>query len=216
MKSILQQVIKFSTPAVLEKFSNVLGWVHSERDNWILRGYYDQRYNCNSNFVPRDEEYHRSNHFVISIVFYNIILSVGILICYILVTIKIYENDKFRFVPYKFCAGEFCCRFTKCLCNDAFFQHQDNPVVGSRSAENLRMLKRITVIVFTDLICWIPICVTSLVIWQHSAEITFQIRMLIQTAVTILVPLNSIINPYIYSFHLWGRLLKKLGSRCNH
>ena len=216
VKPILQHVIKFSTPAVLEKFSNVLGWVDSETDSWTLLGYYDFSYTCSANFVPREEEYHRSNHFVLSIVFYNIILSAGILICYILVTIKIYENDKFCFVPSKFFTSKFCCHFPKFLCNNAFFQHQDNSVVGLRSAENLRMLKRITIIVFTDVICWIPICVTSLVIWQLSGEISFQIRMSIQTAITILVPLNSIINPYIYSFHLWGRLLKKLRSRCNH
>ena len=216
VKPILQHVIKFSTPAVLEKFLNVLGWVHSEANNWTLLGYYDFSYTCTTNFIPFDEEYHRYNNFVLSIVFYNLILSIKILICYILVTIKIYENDKFCFVPCKFCTSEFCCHFTKFMCNNALFQHQDIPAVGSRSAENLRMLKRITVIVLTDVICWIPLCVTSLVIWQRSAENTFQTRMLFQIAILILVPLNSIINPYIYSFHLWGRLLKKLRNRWNH
>ena len=94
VKSILQQVIEFPTPAVLEKFSNVLGLLNSMTDNWTLLGYYNFMYTCTANFIPREEEYHRSNHFGLSIVFYNLVLSVGILICYILVTIKIYENDK--------------------------------------------------------------------------------------------------------------------------
>ena len=160
VKSILQQVIEFPTPAVLEKFSNVVGLLHSEtNDSWTLLGYYDGVYTCSVNFISGEEENHRSNHFGLSIVFYNLVLSVGILICYTLVTIKIYENDKFSFAACKFCTCKSCCHVTKFLCNNTFFQHQENTGVGSRSTENLKMLKRITVIVLTDVICWIPLCV---------------------------------------------------------
>ena len=210
VKSILQRVIEFPTPAVLEKFSNVLGFLHSETDNWTLLGYYNSLYTCSVNFIPLEDEYHHFNNFGLSFVFYNLILSVGILICYILVTIKIYENDKFCFAPCKFCTSKLCCHFANFLCNNVRFQHQENTVVGSKSVENLKMLKRMTIIVLTDAICWIPVCVSSLVIWQLSAENTFKFRLPFQTATLVLVPLNSIINPYIYSIHLWGHLLKKL------
>ena len=176
MKSILLQVIEFPSPAVLDKFSNILGCLRSETDNWTSLGYYNYIYTCSLNFIPRKEEYHRSNHFTFSFIFYNFILSIGILICYILVSIKIYENDQCYFASRKFCTSKFCCHFTNFLCNNAFFQLQENTVVGSRSAENLRMLKRITVIVLIDVICWIPMCVTSLVIWQLSAKHTFLFR----------------------------------------
>ena len=160
VQSILQQVIEFPTAAVLEKFSSVIGLLHSEiNNNWTFLGYYDFVYTCSANFISVEEEYHRSKHFGLSLVFYNLILSVGILIGYILVTIKIYENDKCCSAPCKFCTSKFCCNFTKILGNNAFFQPKEN-VVGSRSAENLRMLKRITVTVLTDVICWIPLCVT--------------------------------------------------------
>ena len=212
VKSILQQVIEFPTPAVLEKFLNVLGLLHSKTDNWTLLGYYDFIYSCSTNFIFHRGEYYRSNPFGLSFVFYNLILSIGILICYILVTIKISENDKFCFAPCKSCTSKLCCHFTNFLCNNAFFQHQENTVVGSRSAENLRMLKRITVIVLTDVICWIPVCVSSLVIWQLPVKNRFEIGTSFYIATLVLVPLNSIINPYIYSIHLWGRLLKKLRS----
>ena len=212
VNSILEQVIEYPTPAVLEKFSNVLGLLHSETDNWTLLGYYDFTFACSATFIPRNEEYHRSDKFGLCFVFYNLILSIGISICYILVTIKIYEHDKLCFAACKFCTNKFCCHFTKFLCNNAFFQHQENTVVGSRSAENLKMLQRITVVVITDVICWIPLCVTSLLIWQLSAESTFQNRISFRVAVLVLVPLNSVINPYIYSIHLWGPLLKKTTS----
>ena len=214
VKLILQQVINFPTPAVLEKFLNVLGLLHSETDNWTLLGYYDFMYTCSADFTPK--EFQRSKCFGLSMVFYNLILSIGILICYIFVTIKIYENDKLCFAPSRFCTSKFCSHFTKFLSNNTFFQHQENTVVGSRSAENLKMLKRITVIMLTDVICWIPLCVTSLVIWQLLANDTFQFRFSFQIAILVLVPLNSIINPYIYSIHLWGRLLKKLRRLCSH
>ena len=210
VKSILQQVIKFPTPGVLQKFSNVLCLLHFDTDNWTLLGYYNFMYTCTANFIPHEEEYHRSNHFGLSIVIYNLILSVGILICYILVTIKIYENDKCCLAPCRLCTSKFCCHFTKFLCNNALFQRQDSTVIGSRCAENTKMLKRITVIVLTDVICWIPVCVISLVIWKLSDENTFHIRVLFQTVTLVLIPFNSIVNPYIYSIHLWGRLLKKL------
>ena len=210
VKSILQQVIEFPTPAVLEKFSNVLGLLHSETDNWTLLGYYDLMYTCSASFISNSEEYYRSNHFGLSIIIYNLILSVGILICYILVTIKIYENDKFCFAPCKFCTSKFCCHLKKFPCNNAFFQRQENAVVGSRSAENLKMLKRITVIVLTDVICWIPMCLTSLVLRQLPVKNNFKVGFSFRIAMLVLVPLNSVINPYIYSIHLWGRLLKKL------
>ena len=216
VKSILQQVIEFPTPAVLEKFSNVLGLLHSKTDNWTLLGYYNFVYTCSANFVSGEEKYHRSNHFGVCLVIYNLILSVGILICYMLVTIKIYENDKCCFAARKFCTSKFCFNFTKFLCNNAFFQRQENSAVGSRSAENFKMLKRISVIMMTDVICWIPVCVASLVIRQPSVETTFKTRIQFLTAIFVLVPLNSIINPYIYSIHSWGRLLKKLRRWCSH
>ena len=210
VKSILQQVIEFPTPAVLEKFSNVLGLLHSETDNWTLLGYYDFIYSCSANFIYHREQYYHSNHFGLSFVFYNLILSIGTLICYILVTVKISKYDKCCFATCKSCTSKLSCHFTKFLCNNAFFQHQENTVVGSRSAENLRMLKRITVIVLTDVICWIPVCVSSLVIWQLPVNSTFETGISFYIATLVLVPLNSIINPYIYSIHLWGRLLNKL------
>ena len=216
VKSVLQQVIEFPTPAVLEKFSNVLGLLHSETYNWTLLGYYDFKYTCSANFIFPWEEYHRSGLFGLSFVLYNLIFSVGILICYILVTIKIYKSDRFCFAACKFCTCKFCYHFTKFHCTNTFFQHQENAAVGSRSAENLKMLKRITVIVLTDVICWIPVCVTSLGIRQLPLENTFKIGISFETAILVLIPLNSIINPYIYSFPLWGRLLKKLRLWCSN
>ena len=216
VKSILQKVIEYPTPAVLEKFSNVLGMLHSIADNWTLLGYYDFAYACSANFLPRKEEYHRSKYFGLSIVFYNLVLSIGILICYILVTDKIYENDKCCLVHCKLRTSKFCSHFTEFRCNNAFFQHKQNTVVSSRSAENLKMLNQITVIVLTDVMCWIPLCVASLFIWQLSAENTYQTPISFQTAMLVLVPLNSIINPYIYSIHVWGRLLKNLRRWCSH
>ena len=89
VQSILQQVIEFPTAAVLEKFSNVLGLLHSEtNNNWTFLGYCDFVYTCSANFISVEEEYHRSKHFGLSLVFYNLILSVGILIGYILVATK--------------------------------------------------------------------------------------------------------------------------------
>ena len=66
--------------------------------------------------------------------------------------------------------------------------------------------------------CWIPLCIASLVLWNVplnpetiqnlgdylSYIIPFQIILLT------VVPFNSILNPYVYSSHMWNRVIKNI------
>ena len=81
--------------------------------------------------------------------------------------------------------------------------------------ENKHIYIRIFIVVLTDLFCGIPVCAIG--IWQFfnglvSDCFEFQnteFRDVPPLAVLILFPINSVINPYIYSFHLWRNVYKR-------
>ena len=145
------------TPSVMQKFSSAFGWVNSDTENWFFVGYYDIQYTCSTDFLA-NEDFRPAHYLSITFVFFNLIVSLLILISYILVSIKIYKNESLSFVPCKGCMlWRNCCE--KVLGNNAFFQETNS----FRSAENQEMFKRISFIVLTDLF-WIPLFIASLVI----------------------------------------------------
>ena len=206
---VLHAVNQFPTSSVMEKFSNSLGWVNFEKDNWTSVGYYSLQYSCSMDFFLSNEDYRIFNHFTLIFVLYNLIVSVAMLVSYLFVTFKVYENDTMCFARCK------CC-LTRCFCegflsNSTFFQGAN----AARYTENYAMFKRLSFIIPTDLICWIPLCIASLVIWHIPFSIQSKEEVLasiipFQTTLLIVVPFNSIVNPYIYSYHLWSRLCEKI------
>ena len=206
--SVLQAVAQFPTQEVTKKFSTALGWVDFETESWSTVGIYDYQYTCSPDLFLFSGDYYRdANNFKLTFVLYNLIVSVVILIFYSVITSKFLKSDIFCLKScncWKLCR-ENCGNATVSLERSAF-----------SSAENRRMFKRILFIVLTDVMCWIPLCIASLVIWNiplnpettknlgdYLSYITpFQITLLT------LVPFNSILNPYIYSSHMWRRVFK--------
>jgi len=205
--TILEAVTQFPTSSVMEKFSSATGWVNLDSENWNPVRYYDFHYMCVVDFVVMNEDYRRfPNSFSLVFVISNLILSVAILIFYILITIKLYKTTCLNFIYCKVCLLCFSCEET--LNNNVEIQ----PSNTIRSAENRKLLKRISFIVMTDLMCWIPLCITSLVIWhfppsliQNKTNITLHFH----TALLVLITVNSIWNPYIYSYKFWNKLFIK-------
>ena len=215
VKFVLQSVIQFPTPSVMEKFFSALGLIDSQRENWHLVGYYDFKYTCSADFNVFNKHYRYSNHLAFAFLFYNLVVSIAILFSYIVVAVKIYENDISRFIRCKWWVP--CC--FSCSCRELSGNVDLSKSLNcARSAENRKILKRISFIVFTDLMCWIPLCIASLIIWGTS--LPDQIKeefdsdtIAFQTVQLIVVPLNSVLNPYIYSGHLWMRLYKNLKNK---
>ena len=213
-KSVLLAVTQFPTPSVMQKFATALGWVNLDTENWSFVGYYDIQYSCSIDFLA-NEDFRPAHYLSLTFVFYNLIVSLLILISYILVSIKVYKNESLNIVPCKGCMlWRYCCE--KVLSNAAFF-HEANSL---RTAENQEMFKRISFIVLTDLLCWIPLCIASLVIWRFPAKIhreeLLEIAIPFQITTSIVVPFNSILNPYIYSCNFWRRLFKTLKNNLKH
>ena len=208
--SVLQAVAQYPTQEVMEKFSSALGWADFETETWSTVGIYDYQYTCCLDlFLFSGDYYRNANNFRLTFVLYNLIVSVVILILYSVITFKVFEIDKF------------CLNFCKCWklcgekCGNAMFVHKNS---AFRSARNRKMLKRISFIVMTDIMCWIPLCIASLVLWtvplnpEIIQNLGDYLNLTTPFQITLLsvVPLNSVLNPYIYSSHMWKSAFKKI------
>ena len=205
VKSVLQNVIQFPTSSVFQKFSASLGWIRFEPRNWKLVEFYDSKYLCSTDFiVENDKQLH--HYFDLTLVFYNLTISVAIVIAYVLVTIKLRDKHSGMFFAYcKWFSGNF-----SCICE------KNGHLNAVRLAENRKLFRRISIIIMTDVACWVPICLMSIVNRQFSsknAEELLKHSISFNTVILILVPLNSILNPYIYSVHLWKLLFKHIKSK---
>ena len=206
VNSVLQNVIQFPTSSVFEKFSASLGWIRFEPESWKLIGFYNSKYLCSPDFLVENDDTRLHDYFDFILLFYNFAISVAIMIAYILITINVSDNSIETFsVHCKGFPGNFCCKCKKLGHSNAV-----------RLAENRQLFRRISIIILTDIACWLPICVVSIVYWQFSTKIadkpikgTFSFH----TVVLILMPLNSMLNPYIYSYHLWKFLFKHIKSK---
>ena len=214
VSSILNAVTRFPTPRVLKKFSTSVGWIESETaKSWSLIGFYNIHYSCSINFFVTSENYRHSNDLILAYVFYNLIISVAIMITYSAITLKVCEKYRMRFEHCKCSFSFFCCK--RLFNNTVLFQGAK----AVRSAENRKIFKRISFIVLTNLLCWIPLCIASLVVWHYPTTIVHNFNALFSTWIPFpivmltIVPFNSILNPYIYSCHLWKRLLRKIKSK---
>ena len=207
--SVIHTVIQFPTSSVIQKLSTALGWINLDYDNWELVGYYDFLYACSLHYLATDEKFQSYSFYKLMLLFCNLTFSIATLIFYIVVTFKIYNNYCLCFVHFKKCT--ICFPYNKFLHNTIA-----GPATAMRSVENRRIFKRISIIMITNVMSWIPLCIASLIIWKVADEAVLDwqkrraIAVSFQSALLVVVPLNSIINPYIYSYKLWIQLFKKL------
>ena len=189
----------------MEKLSVELGWVDFEKENWSTVGVYNYPYACSPSFFLLSAKYYRNlNNFKFTFVLYNLVVSVVISIFYVLITMRLCT-------PNSLCLNQCkCCMF--CRQNTMPSQERHD----FKSTENRRMFKRISYIVLTDVAVWIPLCIAALIIWHvPKAEIqnlggVFDYLIPLDIISLLVVPLNSILNPFPYSCHMWKRLFKSI------
>ena len=207
LKSIISAIIRFPNTSLLLKLSISLGWVNLETDDWSEVGYYKLQYACATNWFITSEEQRYYNYYVLAIVLFNLFASILITIVYLIVPLQVTGNAA---KIQSSCKKNLCFKklFSKHL--TSFKKHPNSFV----RYENQKLFKRISIIIVTDVFCWIPLCLASLVIRNFPFEPMnlseiLKISIPVQTALTTIVPLNSILNPYIYSFYQWKCLSKK-------
>ena len=204
--SVLLTIIQFPTVSVLQKATAVLGLVNFSTEGWSLVGYYDLQYACATNFfLTAENQGRRLNLFTLSFVIYNFMSTIAIFITYVLVTCKISGTV-----------------FAAHICNGISLGkrslQKNLPNSELRSNENRQVLNRISFIILTNLFCWLPLCIAALVIGNvhvgtSDARDVLRYVLSIQTAMLLIVPFNSILNPYIYSYHLFKALFAKMRKK---
>ena len=203
--SVLQAITQFPTPKVMEKFSTALDWADFEKENWTTVGIYSYPYACSpSLFLQPGKHYRNVNNFKLTFVLYNLVVSVVVFIFYALITKRFCIFDSLWLNQCK------CCMF--CHQNSMASQERNE----FKSAENQRMFKRISFIVLTDIIVWIPLSIAALAIshvteaeMQNLGEL-FDYSIPLDITTLLVVPLNSILNPFLYSCHMWSSLFKNI------
>ena len=205
VSSVLQGVIQFPTPKVMEKFSASLDWADFEMENWNTVNVYCYSYTCSPSFFLRSVKHYRNrNNFKLTFVLYNLAASVVIFIFYVLITMRFYTSNSLCLNQCK------CCMF----CHQNAMPSRERH--DFKRAENRRMFKRIAFIVLTNIIVWIPVCIAALVTWHvREADMQnlggiFDYLIAFDIISLLVVPLNSILNPFLYSSHLWSSLFKNL------
>ena len=172
-------------------------------------GYYNGQFACTMKFFLSHKN--PASNFTLSIVLYNMISFIFILSSQIVITWKTSTCHDLGSHLLS------CCR--------CFGPKKEQKVLSQqqkREAENRKMHRRMLFIVLTDFCCWIPVCVFSIDFYVRSMyappctflSYTRSLEYWFPAFLTLLLPINSAINPFIYSFRLWTPLRKALGSKC--
>ena len=166
-------------------------------DNWTLMGYYTRQRICTLNFLIKKID-SPADTVTLILVITNLLLCLSIIIAYIVLLYKVFGLKKIRKVFIN-------------LGKKRTFDNTQHHFNKRRNEENKTIFIRITVIIITDLLTWMLICLISLFSnlfvspeehkeWYHK----------IQVIVLFLVPINSIINPCIYSNRVFKHMFLKL------
>ena len=85
--------------------------------------------------------------------------------------------------------------------------------IGQRAKENRRMQRRILIMILTDFFCWVPLCIFAIVFTVKTAtlnphspsyhEFLEQFYPILDTFTLVVLPINSSLNPFIYSSRFW-------------
>ena len=172
-------------------------------------GYYNGQWVCTMKFFLHYKN--PSSYFTLPVILYNMIGFIFILIAQIII---VWKTSTCRDIGSRLLS---CCRcFGPKKEQKALSQQQ------KREAENRKMHRRMFFIVLTDFCCWIPVCVFSLDFYVRSkfaSRCIFlsykrSLEYWFPSCIMLLLPINSAINPFIYSFRLWKPVCKALSSKC--
>ena len=183
--------------------------------NETLLGFYNRQSWCGVNYMVNRNQ--PSDSYTLTIVSYNFVAFVYIAACYVYILCKTSNNNG-------------CNNFKRYLNQvSAHFPHSshepENNEKGTKYTkpkEDEKMHKLIARILITDFICWVPLCLLS---FSHAAcsspdsadKCLKGKRRLLSLICLVLVPLNSFVNPLLYSERLRNSLanvrMRLIGER---
>ena len=181
-------------------------------DQVTFLGYYNAHWVCTMKFFQTYQNL--SSLFTLPIVLFNVSVFSFILVAQFVIAWK----------------TSTCCHFWKCFTRRPTCcctgqkrlktKNRDLTEQQKREIENRRMHRRMFFIVMTDFCCWIPLSIMTLNFYVKSyyieacelARFKRHIELWTPALIMFVIPINSSINPFIYSFRFWASLLKKFFS----
>ena len=201
---LLHTLSKFPSKQTTFQILSSFGFVNFETDNWNLIGYYYSRRGCTLEVLTVAKQ--PFSYFSMACLLYNFLSFLFILIAYIII-LKDLSSTRH------------CMRscFSKIGLITSEIKQGKPAQIDNKSTKNKKIYYRIFLVVFTDMFCWLPVCfigficfVESLVIPDFYSTARFSLgKRVIPLIVLTLVPINSVVNPYIYSYHLWKKVCNR-------
>ena len=173
------------------------------KENLINLGYYNSWWVCTMRFFLSHKN--PSSLFTLPIICFNVLAFSFIFVAQLII-IKNTSNF-FRFCRYQRNSNDRC----------------ESSIQRQRKCENRKMRRRMFLIVMTDFCCWIPISFLALDFYRRSFSSsscqffihTLWIEYHFPNVLPFIIPLNSALNPFIYSCRYWGPL-QKFCLKCCH
>ena len=206
VKHVLGAALRENSRDVMVKTLEKLGIIDTSIEAWHFSGYYTSKYSCSINFLVQDREVLPHNYFTLCIILYNVLSCVFIVIAYGIISVQVFGCHSAN-------PNNFRRRTLSSFYRKSSRKKQTNEPNLIRDYENQKLFCRMFIVIVTDILCWIPLCVLFFVFWFEPIEeigkpMFSHLHQNFQIAVLWIIPLNSILNPYIYSFHLWQDLFK--------
>ena len=207
IQSVLNAVYQHQTISVLNKFVAAVGWLGSDPKQWTKVQYFQAYFSCTINYIA---DFYNFTYLSFAYILYNFFISAVTGVIYIFLMFKIFRNEVEVFTSVCLCV------VCQCLSRNPNLTNSSN----TRQTENQKLFKRISIIVVTDLLCWIPLSIASFVVSINviskleklAADIS-SIHFIFESIALFVVPFNCVLNPVIYSFHLWKRWYEALKTK---
>ena len=187
VKDVLKKLVQYDNRDLLHTLLNHSGLLKDNDFNYL--GYYAYYYSCTLRTIittPFSDQY-----YTLSILFYNFLAFIFIFIACIVICKHLAKNAK-------------------------NVEQNGRTINEKKLSENNKIYFHLFLVIVTDFLCWIPICVTAFYYYfsDHMSSESENCEMAstffkMSCAVLVLMPINSVINPYLYSWNLWKKLLKK-------
>ena len=200
---VLVTANKFQTNEVAVQVLKSFNLVNFEQ-NTNLVNYYSLKFGCTMEFLI-DARNTTTTYFSLFLLSFDLVCYLYILIAYLIMLKNISKLCFFSILP--------------CLSLRYFSEEQEQNVPKAIN-ENKQVSLQILIIIVTDLICGIAICFVGLgYYFQGLVSDCSHNRSYGDIAtpfIMMLFPLNSVINPYIYSFHLWKAIYRRCKQRLRY
>ena len=200
---VLGAATKYQSNEVAVQLLKSFSLIDFEHDKTEFVNYYYLGSACTVTMFVEAKNPTTNSYFSLFLLVFNLMEYVFILIAY---SIMFKNISKTRFRNLLQCTSQKCCLKVQ------------GQQTAQRRNENKQVYGRIFAVVITDLICGIPISLLSLAYYFEDLFVSDCVRsdsfVNVATLIALtLFPLNSIINPYIYSFDLWKSFFKRCKKR---